>query len=52
MIHKTLHKKINDRATRTPLKTGGLAVPVPLVTPEHHLIWKSCVSPVYVNKCY
>ena len=55
-------QRAKDSATRTPQKIvnkqGWLAVPVPLVIPvvlllsakKHHIIWKSCWTPVYVNK--
>ena len=57
---QNITQKTKDRAARTPLKTGcttdGLAVPDPHVTPvtvkqhEHNLIWKSCCTPVCINK--
>ena len=58
-------QKTKDRATRTPLKVGlntdapeGQTVPVSTSVTgrvkekhhEHHLIWKSCCTPVCVNK--
>jgi hypothetical protein len=65
-LQNTTQKTI-DRATRTPLKTGGELCcsgrvssscstsdtrrpTVKLKRHEHHLIWKSCWTPVYVNK--
>ena len=64
-VYKTLHKKINDRTTRTPLKSfsepmcsGRVSSScstnetrrVTVRRHEHYLIWKSYWTPVYVDK--
>jgi len=58
-------QKTNDQATRTPLKDDGElgssrrfsssffmcdTCRVTVKLHEHHLVWKSCLIPVHVNK--
>ena len=40
MVYKTLHRK--DGETQTPLKSR-------IEQHEHHLIWKSCCTPVSIE---
>jgi len=65
MIYKTLHRKLRDWTTQSPLQTRGElwcsgrlssscstsdTCRVTVKRHEPHLIWKSCWTPIYVNK--
>jgi len=50
---QNITQKTKDRATRIPLNIGGQtgeAVYVTAKRQEQHMIWKWCLTPVYVTK--